>query len=229
MDIEGLGITRVSIVERAIELLRKQIESGAWQVGDRLPPESVLTKQLGISRAALREAVRALVHGGLLVTRQGAGTYVVAVDETAVALDRRLKASDIEHVLEVRRGLDVEAVRLASKRRTARDVKSMERALKARRRSAEAGDQAAFAQADVAFHLAVAAAAHNDLLLDLYESLSLAIRQSVDSPTSVARAVHGDDDHDGLYEAIRDRDEERAMTVVMSILGGQLHDLYHST
>jgi DNA-binding FadR family transcriptional regulator len=221
-----LGITRVSVVERAIELLRAQIKNGVWKVGDRLPPEGDLTRHLGISRPPLREAIQALVHGGLLVTRQGAGTYVVAVDETAVALNRKLRASDIVHVLEVRRGLDVEAVRLACRRRTSADLNSMERALKSRRRGAEAGDQHGFAEADVAFHLAVAAAARNELLLELYESLSLAIRQSVDSSVSVAHAAtDGEDDHEILLAAIRDRDEARAIETMVSILEEQLHEL----
>ena len=64
----------------AIEDLKTLLLSGEMQTGERLPPEADLAARLGISRNVLREAVRALVHGGVLRTRQGDGTYMGPLD-----------------------------------------------------------------------------------------------------------------------------------------------------
>lgn len=221
-------IGRVSIVESAIDEMRTQIRKGTWAIGERLPSEQELTKLFGISRAPLREATRALVHAGLLVARQGDGTYVVATDETAVALNRRLAVSESLDVLEVRRGLDVSAARLASQRRTPEDLDAMAATLRARRDAAENGHQRAFAESDVAFHLAVAAASHNSLLLDLYASISASIQASVDSAQSVHDATCGPVDyHDALLQAITDQDPATATAVALSIIDEQVEALAH--
>src|SRR5579859_3984804 len=111
-----LKVNRVSTVDAVIEEIRGHIRDGDWAPGDRLPSEAELTKTYGISRASLREATRALVHAGLLVVRQGDGTYVVAVDEATVALNRKVTGSKMAEVIEVRRGLDALAVSLAATR-----------------------------------------------------------------------------------------------------------------
>lgn len=71
-------IRKGSLVETAIESLRNAIEKGDWSVGDRLPVEQELSDSLGVSRNTVREAVRVLVHVGMLETRQGmAPTYAL--------------------------------------------------------------------------------------------------------------------------------------------------------
>lgn len=77
-------------------------------------------EQLGVGRSSLREAIRALVHTGLLRTRQGDGTYVRASSGLSVALQRYTQRVDAHYVLEARRGLERKAARLAATRRTER-------------------------------------------------------------------------------------------------------------
>ena len=89
-----LPIPRRSLVDEAIEQFREQIDNGSWPVGQRLPAEAKLAEELGMSRASVREATRALVHAGLLSSRQWDGTFVIATDESDVALRRRLGAAD---------------------------------------------------------------------------------------------------------------------------------------
>lgn len=215
-------VNRVSAVQVAIEEIRTQIREGHWVPGDRLPSEAELTQSMGISRAPLREATRALVYAGLLSVRQGDGTYVVAVDESAVALNRKLMDSKTRDVLEVRRGLDTAAVQLAAVRRTNDDLAEMEDILRRRRDAASKGDQVTFVDADVSFHLAVARAARNALLLDLYEGLSLAIRESLNTIQSLEHAVgEGGDDHEALFDAIRSGDQAHATEIALSIIAGQ--------
>src|SRR6266851_9453121 len=65
-----------SVTDEAIHKIRERIVSGSWGPGDRLPKESELATELGLSRNSLREAVRALSQLRVLEVRQGDGTYV---------------------------------------------------------------------------------------------------------------------------------------------------------
>ena len=69
-----------SVTEGAIDRIRELIVSGSWGPGDRLPKESELAAQLGLSRNSLREAVRALSQLRVLEVRQGDGTYVSSLE-----------------------------------------------------------------------------------------------------------------------------------------------------
>ena len=69
-----------SVTDDAIDKIRERIVSGAWGPGDRLPKESELAADLGLSRNSLREAVRALSQLRVLEVRQGDGTYVSSLE-----------------------------------------------------------------------------------------------------------------------------------------------------
>ncbi|MFI6595115.1 FadR/GntR family transcriptional regulator [Nonomuraea sp. NPDC050536] len=217
------NVARTSLVDAAIEELRGEITSGAWPVGTKIPSESQLAETLGMSRLSVREAVRVLVHAGLLTTRQGDGTYVTATDESQVALRRRLDRAAAMDIIDVRRGLDMVAARLAATRRTPEDLALMREALERRDAAARTGDLDAFADADVAFHLYVADAAHNPLLTDLYRSMSEALRDSV---RNMEQAVLDyDDSHAELLKAVEDGDAARAIGAGVTILDQQERDL----
>ncbi|MBN9621233.1 MAG: FadR family transcriptional regulator [Actinobacteria bacterium] len=205
---------RPTLADDAIERLREQITSGAWPVGTRIPTEPELVAQLGVARNTVREAVRALAHNGLLEIRQGSGTYVLATSELSGVMRRRFAAADPQHVNEFRATLEAMAAGLAAVRRTAADVRRLERALGARERAWSDGDASGFVQADVALHLAVVAAAHNDVLTELYADLHDVIADFIEADLDVdhddrmtsARHV----DHARLVAAIRDRDQAAA-------------------
>ena len=109
-------LPRRSLVDGAIDRLRQAVESGEWPVGRRLPVESALAEELGVGRNTVREAVRVLVHVGLLETRQGDGTYVLRRLDPAESL-RRLRRTTLRDQLEMRIALESEAARLAAERR----------------------------------------------------------------------------------------------------------------
>ena len=103
-----LATTRRSgLVDEVIGQLRTVIAAGEWPVGERIPTEQELVALLGVGRNTVREAVRALSHGGLLDVRQGDGTYVRATSEVSGAI-RRLCGSELHEVLQVRRALEVD-------------------------------------------------------------------------------------------------------------------------
>lgn len=210
-------VERVSLVDSVGTQLREEITAGRWAVGTRIPSEAELVEQLGVSRASVREAVRGLVQAGLLVTRQGDGTYVTARDATDVAIRRRLVAADHTDVLEVRRGLDVVAAGLAASRRTKTDVKALNKALAARAAAGEAGDEAAFVANDVEFHLAVARASHNPVLIDLYTSFARALAETVRDDRCL-QSFATDTWHDSLAAAVEAGDPTTAAAASLALL-----------
>ncbi len=201
---------REALVPQIIEQLRAQISSGEWPIGTRIPTEPDLVAALGVGRNTVREAVRALVHAGVLERRQGSGTYVTARHELTGMVSRRMEAAELAESIEVRRAFEVEAARLAAHRRTATDLLGLDAALQARETAWASGDAAAFVEADATLHMLIVQAAHNSMLAELYASFHEALLASL-------RGQIGDDltpeayvDHSELVEAIRAGDSVRA-------------------
>jgi DNA-binding FadR family transcriptional regulator len=200
--------TRTSLVEQVIEQLRAQVASGAWTVGARIPTEPELAGSLGVGRNTVREAIRALVHAGVLESRQGSGTYVRAQTELSGVVRRRVADAATRDVFEVRRALEVEAARLAAARRTSDDIAALRAALERCESSWRSGDVAAFAAADAEFHKVAVDASRNPVLIDLYAELGDAVRAGV---ATVAADSGRHIDHTPIVAAIEAGDVDAAM------------------
>ncbi|UWE09324.1 FadR/GntR family transcriptional regulator [Actinacidiphila bryophytorum] len=179
-----LGSLRPSpLVEQATEHLREQILGGRWPVGTRLPGETALAASLGVGRSTVREAVRALAEAGLVKSRQGAGVFVIST-EPQEDFRARLRRAALAEVYEARAALEVQAARLAARRRTEEDVAAMVAALAARRVASGQGD-AAFVDADIALHAAIVAGAGNSVLADLFAEFAAVLREAPASLSAV--------------------------------------------
>ncbi|USG63936.1 FadR family transcriptional regulator [Brevibacillus ruminantium] len=209
---------RLTLVEQVVGQIDGLIRSGAWPVGTRIPPEPELVQQLGVSRNTIREAVRALVHSGMLETRQGDGTYVNSSSDLGAALQRRCRRSNTVEILEVRSALEQEAARLAAIRRTDEDVEEMKRWLSV---SAAAQTIETYIEADMKLHQAIVKAAYNSMLAELYEHMTDAIYESIGesvqhlifSPDSQRFAEHKQM-HKQMVENIIAREPEASMLAV---------------
>lgn len=203
-----------SVTEEAIDKIRELIVSGSWGPGDRLPKESELAAQLGLSRNSLREAVRALSQLRVLEVRQGDGTYVSSLEpdlllESTGFVSHLLLGEGALDLYEVRRILEAAAASLAAARIDAEGKAELGRSLE-RMRHAEGVED--LVEADVAFHAVIARAAGNTVLTSLLASLS--------TRTMRVRLWHGraadhalDEtrgEHRRIYEAIMDGDPELA-------------------
>lgn len=208
--------TRQSLVDQAIAGIRSLLETGEWPVGTRIPPEPALAAELGVSRNTVREAVRALAHAGLLEVRRGDGTYVRAASEVSAVLGRHLQAAALDHVLEVRHAVETQAAVLAADRRTGRDLTTLEQALAGRAAALQEYDAQGFVDADVAFHVGVVAAAHNPLLVELYEGFVPHLHATVAFPDQGRDDLCSD--HVALFAAIRDQDPAAAAEITGGLL-----------
>ncbi|WP_250445654.1 FadR/GntR family transcriptional regulator [Actinotalea sp. C106] len=203
---------RTNLIDLAVGRLRQQITSGAWEVGTRIPAEPELTELIGVGRNTVREAVQSLVHAGMLERRQGSGTYVLSNSELGNAMGRQIAGAHQRDVLEVRRSLEVEAARLAAQRRTPEQVTELRRLRDTRASAYASGELDAMVTADLALHRTIAQAAHNPVLLALYENLQDAIGENI--RFNFEHPVHDDDSHDALVEAIAAADAVSAMAEI---------------
>jgi len=209
-------IQKGSLVETAIERLRSAIEQRYWLVGTRLPVEADLSDSLGVGRNTVREAVRVLVHVGMLETRQGDGTYVRATQEAGEAL-RRISRSELRDKLEVRIMLETEAARLAAERRTGLDLQIMTAALDARARAGKDIDQRI--AHDQAFHQALVTASHNTALTEMYGYFSESITQTIEeTELNTALPDLTQEEHELLLAAVRQQDPIKAEALARALL-----------
>ncbi|MFC4807660.1 FadR/GntR family transcriptional regulator [Paenibacillus sp. GCM10023250] len=205
-------VTRTSLADQTYAEMERMIESGTWPLGSRIPSETALMEQLGVSRNTLREAVRAMVHVGLLETKQGDGTFVVATSGLNAILQKRIRHSTVLETMEVRHALDRQAAALACRNRTDEDLAELRRcqdlcAAAFRERNLER-----FVRADWLLHQAVVASAHNALLADIYANLFEEIQMSIASSTEFGSdALVG---HPGLLRAIEARNDDLAVLEV---------------
>lgn len=194
--------------------IEQLIESGHWQVGERIPSEMELMEQFAVSRNTLREAIRALVHTGLLETRQGSGTIVISKSSFRVAIHRHIKKSDLVETLEVRLALEKEAAHLAAKRRTDKDLQQIKKYIELCERYVDE-DETKFLEADINLHKAIVHASHNKLLIELYESMTDILYKSIKTLLAMRKQLNREGQiHRELYEAIYDKNVERAIDSV---------------
>jgi DNA-binding FadR family transcriptional regulator len=209
---------RRTLVDAALAALKAELATGNWPLGTRIPIEPELALTLGVSRNTVREAVRALVHAGMLETRQGDGTYVRSLTDGGDMV-RQLARASLRDRLEVRAGLEVEAARLAALRRTEPDLARMAAALDARGEWPGPADLDRFVDHDLAFHQAIAEATHNPALIALYGFFSAEVRQSIRQAAEDAQVPDPSlADHAAILHAIRERAPERAAAAVRQVL-----------
>jgi len=205
------ALTRISLVDQVIAQLLTPIESGEWEVGSKIPTEAELVERFEIGRNTIREAIRALVHAGMLEPRQGDGTYVRAANDLDAVLLRRLRRSTSIEVLEVRNSLERDAARIAALRHTSHDLTTIRNAMEAQIALLNVASPVTIVDADVTFHRSIVQATHNSVLIDLYGSLAEASREAILEATAPhTRESLRIDEHVGLVDAIAKRDSEAA-------------------
>jgi DNA-binding FadR family transcriptional regulator len=204
--------TRQTLADQIVAQMDRMIQSGEWPLRGKIPPEPELVRQLGVSRNTVREAVKALIHTGLLEARQGDGTYVVSTSELGPVLRRKFGKSDLLQTLEVRSALEQEAARLAAERRSEADVAALQLRFGEFCRAARSGNVDSFVQADTALHREIVRATTNSLLMELYDHISEALAESI-SATADELEEH-ERVHRRLIESIAGRNAEAAAEAV---------------
>lgn len=162
-------IQKKSLADMIAETLKQQITEGTYRAGDKLPTEPELMKTFGVGRSSVREAVKLLVNMEVVRVQQGSGTFV-AVPSNNDDVNIKMSTADRTELDEVRKILDIAIVEKAVARRTEKDIERMRASLEKRKVNAEKGLLEECIEADLNFHIAIADAAHNRILADIYRS-----------------------------------------------------------
>jgi GntR family transcriptional regulator, transcriptional repressor for pyruvate dehydrogenase complex len=201
----------------------EQIVSGAIREGEKLPTEKEISQSFKVSRPVVREALMQLQADGLVVARQGSGTYVQ--HRPPQGLIRFEDASAIAGLLrcyEIRMALEGEAAALAASRHSPQQLHRIKATLDALRTAFDARDLAN--EADFAFHRAIAEASCNELFVHVLETIQNTIERSMMLALSITRegsqerAKRVFDEHQRIYEAIALGDAEGATLAMRSHL-----------
>ena len=205
--------------------LAQRILEGSLASGDRLPPERRLAETFAASRGTVREALRSLATRGLVSRRVGSGTFVTYQPEAGEA-DVSEVTSPLE-LVEVRAAIEPQMARLAVRNATARDMAALERAL-AEMDGTE--DPERFSLADEMFHLRLAEATHNPLIVEIYQRINYvraheqwnSIKDKILTPDQIA-AYNAE--HRALLSALSHRDAARAEEIVVAHMARARADL----
>jgi GntR family transcriptional repressor for pyruvate dehydrogenase complex len=222
-------IQKVSIAEEIAKQIMDLISSGSLRPGQRLPSERELCEHFGASRPSLREALRGLAIVGVLNARVGDGTSV-AVDPGIFmrkVMEWRMvtEKHDIDNLLEVRLALEVISAARAARNATEAALNEL-RELVAKMK-ASGTNETQFARLDAEFHVVIAKASGNSLILNLVSmirnQLVRALTKALRSPDAI---VHSNKEHTALLNAIESHDADASKAAMLAHLEGfQRHSM----
>ena len=196
-----------------IEKLKSFIAEHNYDLNSRLPAEREMCSHLGVSRATLRKALDVMEADGLLWRHVGRGTFVgnVPIDRTDGITSIITRTNPIE-VMEARLRIEPELARLAALHANTSDLEKMNLCL---RKSRGAREWRIYETWDNNFHLAIAEATHNAILISLYQTLNTVRRTIVWGRSRQEKPVpdsdhHSHGEHIKIIESISERQMDAA-------------------
>ena len=210
-------LTRGTLADQVTERLLEYIQGQHLKPGDLLPSESSLAVSFGVSRPVVREALKNLEGKGVIEIVNGKGALVRPIDSDPLRLFFQ-RAMQMEHgtmleLMEIRKGLEVQAAMLAAQRRDEKDLQSVRQVVQAMREHMP--DMDAYTRLDVEFHLLIATASHNAMMVYLIDSIRDALRSTITAglqsrgPDPHLEAIQRA--HEALLETLETGDVEEAM------------------
>jgi DNA-binding FadR family transcriptional regulator len=207
--------------------LRRAIETGAYIEGDRLPPERQLAATFRAARSTVRRALDQLEKAGLVSRRLGSGTFVGATAEASRNIDLADQISPLQ-LIEARLAVEPFTTRLAVLHATRRNLDDMEIVLA--HAEASTDDKESFSRWDGEFHLLIAQASRNALLLGMYRQINQvrlhaqwdAMKEKILTPEVI---VDYNRQHRGIYTALHERNAQLAQVLITEHLEKARDDL----
>ncbi|AZW33037.1 FadR family transcriptional regulator [Bordetella bronchiseptica] len=216
-------VRRVSVVDEVVEQISQKILSGEWPPDTMLPSLRSFAASADVSMMTVREAIRILQARGLLETRHGVGTFVLAPDRQhgtpwTLAVDDTEEYADL---IEAREYIESAILDLAAQRVTREQLARLREITRAMR--AARLDSGAFLAADEAFHLTLAEAAHNNTLQHMVQALRGPMRrimanrnlQQLKESGNLDSAIK---DHEDIVAALAQRDKRKGLKALRTII-----------
>jgi GntR family transcriptional repressor for pyruvate dehydrogenase complex len=214
--------------DAVVQVLESRIRSRQLAPGEKLPTERELAETLGVSRTVVREGLARLKADGYILTRQGSGVFVS--DRPGQASFRVLQdggtgaeasGDDLRHLFELRLIVEAAAAELAARRRTPDDLRALKAASARLVRALETGIEGA--EADEAFHRAVAAATHNPYIRRFIEFLGRSFNETrrpswTEEGRAAGKAAAAQREHEQIVDAIQGRSPREARAAALAHL-----------
>lgn len=215
---------KTPVVEAIAQHLVGLIRDGEIPVGAKLPTEQTLSRQFGVSRTVVREAISRLKSDGLVESRQGSGVSVIPA-----SLRKSFKLHEALHgrqqvieLLELRQPLEMASARLAAERHGPDDLQEIIDAQQRMQTSLDWSDEGL--QADLDFHHAIAKATHNPFYADFMAFLGGNLRATILTARSESKNPNIKSitlqEHLDIVQAIEARDAEAAGRAMLLHLQG---------
>ncbi|WP_338780647.1 FadR/GntR family transcriptional regulator [Metabacillus sp. FJAT-52054] len=214
------------IYEEVAEAILESIKEGAIKPGEKLNSVQQLSEDFNVGRSAIREALSALRAMGMIEMRQGEGTYVKKFDPnsiggsllSAVLMDREA----IAHLLEVRKILEAGIAASAARNRTDEDLSKLKEILLEMKDTI--GNEELGEKSDFNFHMGIAGASHNPMLMGLMNNVSEMMLNTMRetrriwlySKQTTSKRLY--QEHVKIFEAISNKDEGLAQELMMNHL-----------
>ena len=205
------------LYEQIVQQIEESVLNGSLKPGDQLPAERDLAQRLGVSRTAVREAVKTLREKGLVEAYSGRGTFITDGTSQAarqsfdlmVKIGQQGQQEGLPHLVELRLVLEPGIAAMAAERVTDEDLAAMREAVAVMDRSQKNAES--YIEADLDFHLALAEAAGNPLILSLIDSIVGLLREQRKRIFNVEGGPQrGQFHHNRILEVMECRDPEMA-------------------
>lgn len=222
-------IERVPVVQQVVENLKEFIMTSGIQVGDKLPTENELCKQLSVGRSTVREAFRILQTSGFVEIKPGRGAFVARIKETDLNdivewfVENEVELKDC---IEVRSAIEPLSIKLAIARCTAEDIEELQETHEQFVKAVEGSDVAAIAKYDELFHNQIVEKSKNILLMSINEKVSEWVHTFRSKTFQVHQnAENAVEPHTNIMNAIKARDVEAGELFMRKHIQRILEDL----
>ncbi len=226
-------IKKVRLSDTVVEEVLKALENGRFKPGEKIPSESVLTKEFGVSRTTLREAFQKLELLGKMSIRQGDGTYVN--DDPSPSIYSHINSAfvfgntDMTKLLEARECLETYAIKLATSRATAEDIAKLYEVIGSEKDNLNTNT---FPEQDLLFHQLIIEICDNSILSSFWTSIMPLIKEEQTRIVNIPGVMEQVwETHIQIIKAIEQKDAQKAQTCMqqhLSLLPGVvLSDVSH--
>lgn len=210
-----MSIARKKIYEEISDIILAEIKSGKLKPGDKLPAITKLADSYGVSQASIREALNRLKVLDVIHVKHGHGSFVN--QQMPLGFEQNFEIitkADIANLLDLRKIIEVGCARGACEKAELKDLEKMENALQKMRTAVENNELGE--QADYDFHMAIAEATGNPLLINLMEDVSDTMIRTMketrriwlyENKKSIQKIY---DEHKSILKAVKDKDAEAA-------------------
>ncbi|WP_233680685.1 FadR/GntR family transcriptional regulator [Macrococcoides caseolyticum] len=216
-------IEKKKLYEEIADRISNEIKDGTYNVNEKLPSIQKLAQDYGVGQASIREALNALRVMGLLEIRHGEGTFVKNIKPKVFSKEMAVYTKkDIIDLLEVRKIIEVGTAGKAAMLRTDEDICNIKQALEQMKQAIH--NQAIGEESDLAFHLAIANATENKLLIQLLEEVSDKIKTTMKETRKIwiyteTKSIEKlYNEHLEIFEAIESQNEKRAQEKMLKHL-----------